>query len=201
MPPRISMLCMWVWLYVCVCYYSGPLQTLLPSQYDQILSIIIQPRALSKWYTKHILPYRHVFTKSLVERHLSMRYSCSNYTILYHMTEYLFGTPFTLITDHEPSKWLMQTNKTTGKLARWSLLLQEYDMKVIHRRGILNTNADCLSRNPRQPLVGEPILPDWSKGDYNLSPATVFAFMLHSNLTTISCRKQKYGKISRCWSF
>ena len=58
----------------------------------------------------------------------------------------------------------MQTNKTTGKLAKWSLLLQEYDMKVIHKRGILNTNADCLSRFPKEAPRNEPPLPDWNKG-------------------------------------
>ena len=94
-----------------------------------------------------------------------------------HFREFLFGTPFTLITDHEPLKWLMQTNKTTGKLARWSLLLQEYDMKVLHKRGVLNTNADCLSRFPKNAPSYEPPLPDWNKGDYNVTPATVFAFM------------------------
>ena len=71
----------------------------------------------------------------------------------------------------------MQKNKTTGKLARWSLLLQEYDMTVTHKRGALNTNADCLSRFPKDAPKYEPILPDWNKGDYNISPATVFAFM------------------------
>ena len=93
------------------------------------------------------------------------------------LLEYLFGTPFTLITDHEPLKWLMQTNKTTGKLARWCLLLQECDMMVTHKRGALSTNADCLSRFPKDALNYEPVLPDWNKGDYNISPATVFAFM------------------------
>ena len=71
----------------------------------------------------------------------------------------------------------MQTNKTTGKLARWSLLLQEYDMTVIHKRGILNTNADCLSRFPNEAPRNEPPLPDWNKGDYNITPSAVFAFM------------------------
>ena len=47
-----------------------------------------------------------------------------------HFREYLFGQPFTLITDHEPLRWLLLTNKSTGKLARWSLLLQEYDITV-----------------------------------------------------------------------
>ena len=70
----------------------------------------------------------------------------------------------------------MQTNKTTGKLARWSLLLQEYDMTVVHKKGILNTNADCLSRYPKKASGKEPILPDWNRADYNLSPSKVFAF-------------------------
>ena len=40
---------------------------------------------------------------------------------------YLFGNSFTLVTDHEPLKWIMTTQKLTGKPARWSLLLQDYD--------------------------------------------------------------------------
>ena len=47
-----------------------------------------------------------------------------------HFREYLFGQLFTLVTDHEPLRWLMLTNKTTDKLARWSVLLQEYDITV-----------------------------------------------------------------------
>ena len=62
---------------------------------------------------------------------------------------YLFGNSFTLVTDDEPLKWLMTTHELTGKLARWSLLLQEYDFTVVHRAGTDNVNADCLSRYPR----------------------------------------------------
>lgn len=35
----------------------------------------------------------------------------------------------------------MTTQKLKGKLARWSLLLQEYDFKVEHRAGTNNANA------------------------------------------------------------
>ena len=45
-------------------------------------------------------------------------------------------------------KWLMDSDKLTGKLARWALILQEYDFDVLHRPGHLHQDADGLSRNP-----------------------------------------------------
>ena len=92
-----------------------------------------------------------------------------------HFRSYLFGNSFTLITDHEPLKWLMTTQKLTEKMARWSLLLQEYDFDVVHRAGVENTNADCLSRYPLESTKAAPIL-DWTKGEI-LPPATYFALM------------------------
>ena len=65
-----------------------------------------------------------------------------------HFRPYLYGQKFTLVTDHQPLKWLMESDKLTGKLARWALLLQEYDFEVVHRAGIANLDADGLSRNP-----------------------------------------------------
>jgi hypothetical protein len=35
-----------------------------------------------------------------------------------HFRHYLYGTNFTLYTDHQPIKWLMTNDKLTGKLAR-----------------------------------------------------------------------------------
>ncbi len=49
-----------------------------------------------------------------------------------HFRPYLYGTNFTLYTDHQPITWLMTNDKHTGKLARWALILQEYEFKVIH---------------------------------------------------------------------
>ncbi len=44
-----------------------------------------------------------------------------------HFKCYLFGTQFTLVINHQPLKWLMESDKLTGKLAQWALILQEYD--------------------------------------------------------------------------
>jgi hypothetical protein len=42
----------------------------------------------------------------------------------------------------------MTNDKLTGKLARWALILQEYEFKVIHQLGITHQNADTMSRRP-----------------------------------------------------
>jgi hypothetical protein len=42
----------------------------------------------------------------------------------------------------------MTNNKLTGKLARWALILQEYEFKVIHRPSITHQNANTMSRRP-----------------------------------------------------
>ena len=49
-----------------------------------------------------------------------------------HCRPYLHGQCFTLVTDHQPLKWLMESNKLTSKLTKLALLLQEYDFEVVH---------------------------------------------------------------------
>ena len=42
----------------------------------------------------------------------------------------------------------MNVKDATGRLARWSLLLQQYDFDIVYRPGKQNDNADDLSRRP-----------------------------------------------------
>ncbi len=42
----------------------------------------------------------------------------------------------------------MTNAKLTRKLARWVLILQEYEFKVIHRLGITHQNLDTMSWRP-----------------------------------------------------
>jgi hypothetical protein len=65
-----------------------------------------------------------------------------------HFRCYLYGNEFLLVRDHQPLKWLMESDKLIEKLARWALMLTEYDFKVVHRVGLVNMDADGLSRNP-----------------------------------------------------
>ncbi|CAM4643721.1 unnamed protein product [Lepidochelys kempii] len=68
---------------------------------------------------------------------------------------YLFGRHFTVYTDHSPLTWLHQMKGANAKLLRWSLLLQDYDMDVVHMKGRANLIADALSRRggPELPQV------------------------------------------------
>jgi len=65
-----------------------------------------------------------------------------------HFKHYLYGTKFTFYIDHQPIKWLMTNAKLTNKLARWVLILQEYEFKVIHQPGITHQNLDTMSWRP-----------------------------------------------------
>ncbi|XP_063955624.1 uncharacterized protein LOC135154209 [Lytechinus pictus] len=59
---------------------------------------------------------------------------------------YLFGRQFVVQTDHNPLRWLQQMKNDNARLMRWSLALQAYPMKIEHRSGAKNGNADGLSR-------------------------------------------------------
>ena len=59
---------------------------------------------------------------------------------------YLEGYHFTVITDHSSLRWLRNLRNPTGRLARWSLDLLEYDFEVVHRKGALHHVPDALSR-------------------------------------------------------
>lgn len=51
-------------------------------------------------------------------------------------------------TDYAALAWFMSFQNLEGQVARWSELLQQYDMEVIHRAGKSHGNADALFRRP-----------------------------------------------------
>ena len=61
---------------------------------------------------------------------------------------YLLRKPFILRTDHSSLTWLYKFRNPEGQLARWLEALQEFDFKIIHRKGCLHGNADAMSRRP-----------------------------------------------------
>jgi len=61
---------------------------------------------------------------------------------------YLYGRRFELVTDHAALAYSMRSKNLTGRLHRWSLQLQDYDLTITYRPGSTNVVADALSRAP-----------------------------------------------------
>lgn len=70
------------------------------------------------------------------------------YAIIHSLQKFdhfLRGRKFTLHTDHQSLRWLMQA--TTGKIARWASRMSEYDMDIYWKRGKELKHVDFMSRD------------------------------------------------------
>lgn len=63
-----------------------------------------------------------------------------------HFRPYLWGKRFKIITDHRPLVWLFNVSDMNSRLARWRILLQEFDYEIVYKPGTEHSNADALSR-------------------------------------------------------
>jgi len=59
---------------------------------------------------------------------------------------YLYGRKFIILSDHRALSWLFNLKDPLSKLARWRILLEEYDYEIKYKPGVLNSNVDALSR-------------------------------------------------------
>ena len=63
---------------------------------------------------------------------------------------YLGFSEFDAITDSAALRTLRTNQNLSGKLARWALLLSEFNYVLHHKPGVAHKNADGLSRCPQQ---------------------------------------------------
>jgi hypothetical protein len=59
---------------------------------------------------------------------------------------YIVDSIVTIHTDHAAIRYLMTKKNAKPRLIRWVLLLQEFDLHIIDRKGVENPVADNLSR-------------------------------------------------------
>ena len=68
--------------------------------------------------------------------------------MVYNVTKYrhyLLGRKFSFHVDHSALIYLVSKVSLTGKLARWTLLLEDFKSDIIHRPGVQHAVADYLS--------------------------------------------------------
>ena len=71
---------------------------------------------------------------------LAVVYACKKFR------HYLLGYKIVFHTDHDSLKYLVNKPDLSGRIARWILLLQEFNYEVVVKPGKANANADYLSR-------------------------------------------------------
>ena len=67
---------------------------------------------------------------------------------LRHFRAYLLGHACVVVTDHAPLRALLKARHQSGKLARWSQTIAEFNVEIKHHPGRQHSNADALSRAP-----------------------------------------------------
>jgi hypothetical protein len=70
---------------------------------------------------------------------------------------YLYGTKFTVVTDHKPLMWIMRVKDPGSRLLKWRIKLEEYDYDIVFKTGASSTNAEALSRINR--LIADKLVP------------------------------------------
>ena len=71
------------------------------------------------------------------------------YAVVYAVKQFdhiIFGSEVHVFTDHDPLAYMINNSPKCVKLTRWALHLSRYDLRVFHKAGVTNVNADCLSR-------------------------------------------------------
>ena len=59
-----------------------------------------------------------------------------------------YADGFTVYTDNNPLLYVMDNSKLNAISRRWITELSEYNFKIKYRPGVINRDADCLSRQP-----------------------------------------------------
>ena len=72
-------------------------------------------------------------------------------------SRYFYLSIATIHTDHSAIKYLMNKKDAKPRLIRWVLLLQEFDLHIVDRKGEDNQVADHLSRMENIPDDPIPI--------------------------------------------
>uniref|UniRef100_A0A8R1I018 RNA-directed DNA polymerase n=1 Tax=Caenorhabditis japonica TaxID=281687 RepID=A0A8R1I018_CAEJA len=65
---------------------------------------------------------------------------------LQHFRQYVLGSHTVVITDHKPLTSLLHRKDLDGRLQKYQLSIQDYDIEIIYRPGRHNVIADALSR-------------------------------------------------------
>ena len=68
-----------------------------------------------------------------------------------HFRQFLYGTTFTVYTDHAPLQFLLKIKNPSSRLMRWINRLNMFNFSIQYRKGSKHGNADSMSRLTTDP--------------------------------------------------
>lgn len=77
------------------------------------------------------------------------------WAVIEKFADYLYGVPFTVVTDSNPLTYLLTTAKLDATSYRWLSALSTFQFQLQYRAGKRNLDADGLSRRPHAELVND----------------------------------------------
>ncbi|CAI4220874.1 unnamed protein product, partial [Auanema sp. JU1783] len=108
---------------------------------------------------------------------------------------YVLGTKTTIITDHRPLTSLMKRRDLIGRLAKFQLIIQEYDVDIQYRPGKENSVPDALSRYIGDEVNHPKITKPKTKTSYvnSIMPVkepTMTDLVKHTNILSIQTKNK-----------
>ncbi|GBM05123.1 hypothetical protein AVEN_197691-1 [Araneus ventricosus] len=67
---------------------------------------------------------------------------------LERLRQFLLGISFTVVTDFQALIYMNAKKSSNPQIARWSLLIQEFNFEIRHRPGARMSHIDAISRAP-----------------------------------------------------
>ena len=92
--------------------------------------------------------FSRVLTKPEQQYCVTRRELLTVVTAVKHFHHYLYGSYFTIRTDHGSLRWLMNFKNPEGQMWHWLQVLSAYHFEILHRPGSQHKNADGLSPRP-----------------------------------------------------
>jgi hypothetical protein len=71
-------------------------------------------------------------------------------SVLKEFYPYVYGFPCKLVTDHSP---LTSLRGLGGRLKRWMLFFQQFDLQIVYKPEKQHSNADALTRPPPEEVA------------------------------------------------